>query len=424
MIQKLQFRLQNFDWNFIKGSTIVSMGVAVARVLGLIFSLVLARAFTPQDYGAVQYALTLANIVCIGTQPFVQHVLARFVGKYKDDAAALSEYLMGIWTILLFLTLGTFAVAIPVLLASGNFNLGILVIFIGTTVFYSYYGLARGQGANYHLLAVYLGSNVVQVVVIVLVVYVFGNRATLPALVVYGSSYFLPILIGQVFFPLKLGLRRALPKRETLSALLKFSFPIWITHASYMLYITIDVLLLNFYRGTGEVGVYALSKTLSAAFGFIPLGITTILMPKVAGSQSADHGRLLRNALTMTVAANIVGLVIYGFTYNWFVNKLFGARYVVEPAIFMVVAVANILFGIHQIISSVYVGSDHARRETISLVIGLAAAFIVGLFTVPAYGAAGAATMALVGGTVPLLIYAVRYGSTVSSTRDMQPAGN
>lgn len=424
MLSKLQQKIQVFDWNFIKGSTVVSIGVAIARVLGLVFSLVLARAFTPQNYGAVQYAITFSGIVCIGTQPFVQHVLARFVGKYKEDSAALDEYLNAIWRILAVLTLGTFVLAIPIMLATDNFNLGVLVIFVGITVFYGYYGLARGQGANYRLLAVYLGSNIVQLVAIVLVVFVLGSRATLPALLIYGSSYFLPIVLAQMFHPLHLGLKRQPPRRETVITLLKFAGPIWVTHACYMLYSTVDVLLLNSYRGSGEVGVYALSKTLSAAFGFIPLGITTILMPKVAGSHAKEHRRLLQNALTLTFLANFFGLVIYAVAYNPFVEKLFGSRYVVSPSIFLVVALANILLGIYGIISSVFVGSDRARLETISSIIGTVAALIAGLLLIPTYGAVGAAATTLVSATVLLLVYVARYIVRALRANQLQPASH
>ena len=50
-------------------------------------------------------------------------------------------------------------VAIPVLLFTGKFNLGILAIFLGTSVFYAYYGLARGYLASGRLAMVEVGNN-------------------------------------------------------------------------------------------------------------------------------------------------------------------------------------------------------------------------------------------------------------------------
>ena len=74
----------NLDWDFIRGSAALSVGMAVARVLGLAFSLLLAASFSPDDYGIFQYGLMLGLIFCIGTHPFGQHVIARFIAKHSD----------------------------------------------------------------------------------------------------------------------------------------------------------------------------------------------------------------------------------------------------------------------------------------------------------------------------------------------------
>ena len=54
--------LQSMDWRFIRGSSLISIGIAAARIVGFAFSFLLARALTTDDFGFVQYALTLANV--------------------------------------------------------------------------------------------------------------------------------------------------------------------------------------------------------------------------------------------------------------------------------------------------------------------------------------------------------------------------
>jgi O-antigen/teichoic acid export membrane protein len=395
------------DWNFINGSIALSAGIAVARILGLAFSLVLARALTPQDYGFIQYSITLAGVIAIGTQPFAQHVLARFTSANSQHGERIQEILNAAWIILLVLFAGTLLVAVPLLAALDQFNVGALVIFAGITLFYTYYGLARGFQANFKLLAAYLASNLVQLVAIVFVVYVLGSRTTLPALLIYGLSYLLPLLLLQVFFPLPVSFRLSLPRRDIVADLLQFSIPIWASHACYILYTGIDLLLLERYASNEAVGVYALSKTLSAVFAFIPMGITTILMPKVASSSSQKHYSLLKNTLLWYVAANAIFLVIYALSYNWVVVRMFGPEYAARPDVFLTVAVATIVFGMHGIISSVLVGSNRPRLETLSLVVGLLAAGLVGFVAVPAYGPTGAAMTMLTGAVLALATYGV-----------------
>ena len=54
---------QEWDWNLAKGSAIFSFGQAIARLLSLVFLIVVARAFSPSEYGAIQYAIAVASVV-------------------------------------------------------------------------------------------------------------------------------------------------------------------------------------------------------------------------------------------------------------------------------------------------------------------------------------------------------------------------
>ena len=120
-------KLQDLDWSLLKGSALISIGTAVARVLGLAYSLVLAAAFPANDYGVIRYAIAVASIVAIGTQPFGQHVFARFVGKHSTDPEKLDSVLSNGFFILPLIFVLTLVIAVPVLYSLGTYNIGILV---------------------------------------------------------------------------------------------------------------------------------------------------------------------------------------------------------------------------------------------------------------------------------------------------------
>lgn len=406
-ISLIRQKLRLLDWRFIGSSTMLSIGIAIARVLGLAYSLVLARAFSPEDYGYVQYSITLAGVIAIGTQPFVQHVLARFVSKHQDNPAELQEILNNTWIILLALTLGTLVVVVPISLISGRLNVGALVIFIGLTLFYTYFGLARGFLANYKLLAMHLGSNIIQLIAVIVVVTVLGSRSVLLALLIYGLSYMLPWVLLQAFAPFPVSFRLALPNRERIAELLRFSAPIWVSHVGYMIYLSLDVILLERFQGNAAVGVYALSKTLSMAFSFIPMGLTVILMPKVAASPRHTHLRLLRNALIWSSVVNVIGLLIYWLIYNPVVHRFFGARYEVGAEVYMVLAFGNVVYGVYSIIASVAVGKDRPNFEMFTRIASVLGAVSVGVIFIPTMGAAGAAMTTLAGAGAGLAAFGV-----------------
>ena len=92
-LRSIREQFLEWDWNLAKSSAIFSLGQAFAGLLGFAFSVVLGRAFTPSEYGAIQYAIAIACVVSIGTQPYGQHVIARFIGKYKDNTEKLLDSL-------------------------------------------------------------------------------------------------------------------------------------------------------------------------------------------------------------------------------------------------------------------------------------------------------------------------------------------
>ncbi|MBI5667929.1 MAG: oligosaccharide flippase family protein [Chloroflexi bacterium] len=407
MIERLRHRANTLDLSLIKTSTVLTVGITVARLLGFGFSLILARLLTPDDYGLIQYTITLAGIVAIGTQPFAQHVLARFTSQHLQDQEQLSRFLNTAWWVLAGVFGVTLFIAVPALALSNRLSLGVMAVFIGITAFYTYYGLARGFIASYRLLAAYLGSNFVQLVLIFIVYALLRNRSTQPALLIYGLSYFLPLAVLQAVAPLPFHFRLALPDPAIFRRLLRFSAPIWISHAAYIIYAAIDVLLLEHYLQTAAVGIYVLTKTLTTLFGFAPMAIATILLPRITASPRQQRLQLLKNAMALALAANAVLLLGFLLTYRWFITQFFGPDYVLPLVAVTMLAVAEITFGLHGIITAAVVGVDQAHLETISRIVIVITAVIVGAAAVPALGITGAALTALTSAAVAMLTYAV-----------------
>jgi len=405
----LKFTISTADWQFIRSSAFLSGGVVIARILGLAFSLVLARVLIPEDYGYVQYALTVAHVMGLLTQPFVQHVVARFVGQYQGDRKQTETLLSTALFIVLVLFGLTLLVSVAVLSSLNHFSWGILAVYFGSTLFYAYYGLVRGLLDNTRLLVCYLGSNFVQIIAVLVIFAVFKSKSTEAALLIFGLSYLLPLTLLQLYAPVPITIRLAWPQRRWLSRLIRFSAPVWLSHAGYIVYLSIDVLLLERFSGTEAVGQYSLTKTLGMVFAFVPWGINTILMPKIAGAPKAQHRRLLLTSILLYIGVSSIMLVAYTALYASFVRLIFGVGYVVGPDIYLVLALGHIVFGMHSIISSVVVGSDRAKAETLSVLVGTGVSVLVAVVLIPEWGAVGAAATVLIGATVALLMYPLMF---------------
>lgn len=391
----------------ITDSMMLTIGITMARILGFGFSFILARQLSPENFGFIQYILTLAGIAAIGTQPLVQHVLARFVAKNAQDKEQLAATLHALWFVVLGVIALSILVAVPLLALSGRFHIGVLVIFLGTTLFYGYYGLARGFMASKRLLAAYLGSNLVQIIAII-IVYQFGTvQSPTPALLIYGLSYLLPLVILQVWQPLPLHFQFKLPDKALVIELVRFSLPLWVSHAAYMFYAGMDVLLIAHFTDTASVGLYTLTRTLTSLFGFVPMGLMTMVLPKVASLPQHEHIGVLKRALLIAALANAVALLIFMIGYPWFISNFFGENYIVPIEVVLMLAFAEILFGFHSIITATVVGGSNPQLETLTRIFIVITSFTLGILLIPRLGLPGAGIMVLCCGIVGVTTYTI-----------------
>ena len=401
----LSRNLQGFDWSLIKGSTLLSIGTAVARILGLAFSLVLAAAFSASEYGQVRYAIAVASIVAIGTMPFGQHVIARFVSKYRSDETKLDSVLTNSFVILPIVFLGTLLIAIPILVMRGTFNIGILAIFLGETLFYTYWGLSSGFLEPGRLTAAYLGSNFIQIILVFVLIQVLDIQSTTLALLIYGLSYLLPLAVLVIFWPLPGRINYRLFDRKMIGELLRFSVPIWVSHACYTFSLSFDLLFLERMGNENRLGAYSLSKTLASMFLIVPAGISTLLMPKVAASPKKGHRQLLIRMLIISVLIDVVALIFYLPLVRPLTMRIFGVDYLVPLSVSLLLALYMIAYGIHGLITAVYVGSGKPQVESASRIVELVAIGIGCWFLIPNFGALGAAIAMLSGKVLALLAY-------------------
>jgi len=397
------------DWSLFRDSAVLTFGMILARGVGLIVTMLQARLFKPADFGVIQYAISVAGIIAIGIQPFGQHVLSRYVGMLKDSPVQLREYLTNIWItmgIVFFVSLG---IAVPILLYTGNFHFGILVIFLGIGTYYAYYGLARGFLASGRLILVDVGNNLLQVILILWFIQLLGIKSTFLAMFIQGLACLIPIILLQYFWPLPNFFDGKLLNRNTTKDILKFSLPVWISHASYMLYTTVAIFFLKHFTDTAMVGIFSLATTLSIAMAFFPNGLATYLMPKIASASDKRHKTLLVNALALVMSSSIILIVGYYFFAPWLVERLFGRDYLVFPEIFVLMAVVATVSGTNTVISSVYVGKGRAQEETKSRLVALVFTFAGCWLLIPTYGVMGAVWANLFGVVSGLAVYGFVY---------------
>jgi O-antigen/teichoic acid export membrane protein len=404
-VSKLRQRLSQFDWSLVKGSALMSIGSFGARLLAMVFWLFVASAFSPDDYGSIQYIITLGALFAIVTHPFGQHVLARYIGKYRQEPDQLQLYLSNAWLFLGVLISASLLIGGPILWALGRLDMGVFSVFFGVTLFYTYWGVSSGYLASGRLTIAFFGSNLMQLLFTFVAIQLLNIRSVQVMLVIYGFSYLLPIIALQIFTPLPLHLSRIKPDRAALTDLFQFFWPAWISHAGYMIYIAVPILLLEYFVDNTSVGIYSLTLTLTAVFGIVNTSVATLFMPRAAELAPQERRRQLRNIMGILLMLNLVMMIGYVLTIGWFVQTFFSAEYLTSFWTYIVMGLNAVVVGMQGIVSASLLGGGQVRLDAVGRVATVILMVVFGLLLIPSLAELGAAIAALVGPVVALLIY-------------------
>ncbi len=390
--------------SFFKSSVINSAGLTLARALGFAFTFVLAANYPTDEYGYVSFVIAQASLLAILVQPFGQTLISLYVSKNRENPDELKEVMGTAWFLWLMLFTLTLLVSVPLLLATGNFSWEVIVVFLGISVFYTYQGVAGGFLSSWRVLTMYLGSNLFQILVVAILVFVVRVDTVLPNIFVYGLSYFVPLLILIIFFPLPLRISFKYDAKR-LKDMFVASLPLFLSQILYVLIQWLDVFLIEHYATRSELGVYGFTKTLSSLFALIPGGIGLVLLPTIAAMTRSDGRKHFIMSLSVALVANMIFLVAYLLVYPWFVTTFFGEEYFIGLLFPALLGLATILMHSHGIIFMMVISSGRTHWDTMSRIVMVATILVVGIWLVPIYGPIGGAVALLSSVLSGILVY-------------------
>jgi O-antigen/teichoic acid export membrane protein len=138
-------------------------------------------------------------------------------------------------------------------------------------------------------------------------------------------------------------------------------------------------------------------------------------MPKVAASAARGHRPLLVKMSVITLLVDALALIVYLPLARPLTQRIFGADYLVSLGVSLLLSLYMISYGIHGLITAVFVGSGKPQFETASRIVELILTAIGCWALIPAYGGLGAAVALLAGKAAGLFIYFL-FGLSASRT--------
>lgn len=389
------------DWQFVKDSVIVGLGSTISRVLGLLFSTILAHFLIPDDFGYVRYAITLAGILTIAASNSPVS-LARFLAANLNDENARDRYFTNGVVGFALVLLTSLLISVPVLGLMHALDIGTISCIIGLAGFYCYLAIVRGLNSAWKMGLTYVLNNVVLVVVLVVVFEFFKIRSTAAALVIYGLSNLAPLAL-EMFRPMTLRFHFNLISHKTLLELTRFAIPIVISSGAFAIWFGVDLLLVQNFS-PHESGSYAAAKTLAQVYIFVPTAITMVLMPRVAALDLEKSKRYVVSGALIALLISLFGFAIIYIAGLRIIAIAFGYRYIDAYVPLVVLSIGMCILSVYMVIEGFVIGHGRPKLTAQALLVAMTSTLVSSFWLVSRLGAIGASLAFTIGAASGLIV--------------------
>lgn len=395
----------------VKSSLVVFIGIAIAKVLGYAYKIIVAKSFGAEVFGLFSIALVAVSVaVTIASFGFPEGLL-RFISKYRGSGMLYNSKRIVLVALSLSLGLSIIAsillwFAAPyistVLLRQPEVGFYLKIISFGLPcIIFSNLLLSVIRSfedvKGYVLLSNVLG-NALKIIFVLLLLY-SGLKSTSVPLSYTISVFFLAIIVlvySQKY--LRSILTQNAPKRakkESLKPFISYSWPFILTGLLGSLFYSTDSLVLGYYGTSAQVGYYNAAVSLITLFFVAPDLFTQLFLP-VISSKFAQNKKGVITGLTrqLTKWIFIINLpLLLGFIIfpGVFLNLLFGQTFLVAMGSLQLLSLGAIFSGFVSVLSGIITMSGNSRLVLKDFCFAAFFNLLLNLMLIPLYGLEGAA---------------------------------
>ena len=371
--------------------------LARVLILGLTFliGVVTARALGPKGLGAFALAVLVPSLVSLFLQFGVGVANVYFIGRnrYPADVLLGNALSLSLLTSLVFLPL--YWAAIPLIRRTfirevdapslALVGLAIPLALVGGHLSYIFLGLQRIYEFNW----LKLTRNGSTLLLLLILVVAFGTGVR-GAIVATLLAWAIMVAVGFLL------LREAAPIRlswdwPSLWACLKLGVQGYFANMIQFFNYRLDVLILGYFLGVAEVGIYATAVGVVEVLWYLPEAVATVLFPRTASADPAEARlftpRVSRNVFALTLLAS---LVVAAFSHP-LVIVFFSARYESSISPLRLLLPGVVVLSVGKVLAGDLAGRGLLMYNTWASLIAMVATVAFDLALIPRWGVDGAA---------------------------------
>lgn len=410
----------------VKGSSIVLLGIILSKILGYAYRLLIAR-IGPEQYGLLSLGLSitgiLTTIALLGLNLGIGRYVPFFIGKKdeKNVAFTIKESLKIACVSSIFLSSIVFIFSKNISIYFFNTESLIPVlrimsfsIFLGTINVIFYDIMISFQRIKYHVVMKNIFENVIKIILVLILVY-FLSYGVNGAALGYIASMTIASLVSfvlirkYIFNFLKLeNYKDQNLRREIIS----YSIPLMFSGILISLISWTDTLMIGYFRGPTEVGIYNAALPTAQLIYIIPYTLTVIFLPvitKLYARRETGVLEVIYKRVTKWII--FINFLLFSFLFLFsapIINILFGRGY--SGAIYPLLILSAGFFIGYLLLPTEKIFMILKKTKLIFFITLTTTVLniILNYFLIPFYGVTGAALSTAISHVFIFLFYAIK----------------
>ncbi|MCX6704716.1 MAG: flippase [Candidatus Woesebacteria bacterium] len=381
-----------------KDTYILFGGNLSTAFLGFVYTLIIARALSIEDFGVFSAAVNLVIILTSVSDLGISTGAVNFVAEHfaKKDYETSKEYIKASTVIRIIAGLSTSLAVIifakyvsTTLLATSNPLVAILVGLISVSLAIPML-LPYILQAQKRFVSSVIADNILYFSRLVFTfIFMFVAGLTVGnSLVSYVLGGIAGTIAGLVL--IRPGFLKSKPSKSVYIKLAKFSGWIGVNRIISSISGKLDVQMLAVMMGAVATGLYSIPSRLTSLIIVLSASFSGVLAPRLAGfgDKTKERSYILKSTLALLpITAGIIVWIIFA---KPFILLLFGAKYLPSVPVFQALAIAQIpfLFTVPSVTAIVY-----SMKKTVFIgafsFFQIAAIFLLNYYFIPKYGPFG-----------------------------------
>ena len=408
----------------IKTSAFVLILVMLSKVLGYAYKIIIARHFNAEVYGLFSLSMIVISIAVSLASVGLFEGLVRQISIYrgqKDEKAIkyLAHASKNFFIISGFILFGITFLSAP-WISINIFHEPRLIVFLRimalaipfvliTNMFLSI--LRAYEKIKTQSIITNIIQNSSKFFILLLFIFIGLNTVSVPLSYLFAC---LVMAIVSWFYARKIlnkirnTKEEARPYRELLTNVMSYSWPLMFVGVLTSIFYWTDSLIIGYYMGVGNVGIYNVAITLVAFLGIVPELFIQLLFPVAARNLSNNKDNLV-NPLIKRVAKwilfinSLIAIICFFFAPQ-IISLLFGNEFASASSLLRILAVGALFTTLASYFTNLLTVVGKTKTILGNLIMVATINAVLDLIAIPVWGMVGAAIATSVSGFILFLI--------------------